>query len=766
MLRAAPGRRRGCGIWGDHLRRRPPGRLLIRYKPAEGFDDHPTSLSRNAVSALPARAQVAGGTPSPPAAEAALLATWLDRRLLSALLRDGLAPPGATAPPVLDLPGLSVTAEAVHALLRAPDGEDDPAQLEAAASGAWQRLMELPGGVLVRLTALGLDAFALKLLALCLAPDLDARYARIYGFVHDDLTRRRASRALLCRMLDRTDRDGAAFGQALAVAGPLRRLGLMRAVEGEMASALADLDAEPVILCAISGDLPTDLDSMVRREPWPGAETGALATPSPLDAGRALAEPAPGSKLLLVVGEHVSERHGWAEALLMQLRAAPLRLELPETALTDVRAGETLGRRLGLLAWLEGAVPIIDLPTVWQTPEARRAVASMLAPLAALAPLVVLLAEAGWVAPSLPAFTVRHQVRLRALTGTARRAAWRELATAHQIVLQPTELDLLAALTLGRSEIAQALGEAEALTWPERRPDAAALLAAGRRLASAVAPRFARRLPPELGLDRIVLPPDRHAQLREIVVQVRCAEAVQEGWGFRDLMLYGRGVTALFAGPSGTGKTLSARAIAGELGIDLLQIDLAQVVSKYIGETEKNLSAVFAAAQASGLALLFDEAEALFGKRNEVRDAHDRYANIETAFLLQRIEEFTGLVILTTNLRPNLDTGFLRRLQFVIDFPRPDAALRSEIWRRAFPPRAPLEADLDLDLLAERLDLTGGSIQAAALRAAYLAAGEGRSIAMRHVVYACRRELLKHGQLSAERELAALAAQLAERGSP
>jgi hypothetical protein len=743
---------------------RPFRGLLIGRKSAEGSDDHHISLYRAAVSALSARARAEiGAAALPPLAEAMLLAAWLDRRLLGALLRDGLTLAVTTAPPALDLPGLSITAEAVHALLRPPEGEDDPAQLEAAAAKVWRQLIDLPGGVLARLAPLGLDAFALQVLALCLAPDLDARYARVYGFVHDDLTRRRASRALLRRVLDSIDPDGAALAEALAAAAPLRRLGLVRAMAGEMASALADLEAEPVVLCALGADLPAELAAMIRRAPWPGAEAGALAAPSPSDAGQALAGSAPGSRLLLVVGEQAPERRSWAEALLAQLRAPPLRLELPETALTERRDGETVGRQLGLVAWLEGAAPVIDLPAAWQAPEARQAVASLLAPLAALVPLVLLLAGLGWAVPGLPAFATRHQLRLRPLTATARRAVWRQLTAAHRIALQPAELDLLARITLERSEIVQAVSEAETLTWPERRPDAAALRAAGRHLAAAAAPHFARRLPPEFGLDRIVLPPDRHAQLREIVVQVRYAEAVQEGWGFRDLMPYGRGVTALFAGPSGTGKTLSARAIAGELGIDLLQIDLAQVVSKYIGETEKNLSAAFAAAEASGLALLFDEADALFGKRSEVRDAHDRYANIETAFLLQRIEDFTGLVILTTNLRPNLDTAFLRRLQFVIDFPRPDAALRAEIWRRAFPPLAPLAADLDRDLLAERLDLTGGSIQAAALRAAYLAAGEGQPIGMRHVVYACRCELLKHGQLSAERDLAAFAARLVER---
>ena len=194
-----------------------------------------------------------------------------------------------------------------------------------------------------------------------------------------------------------------------------------------------------------------------------------------------------------------------------------------------------------------------------------------------------------------------RRVQLAPLDPEARRAQWREAAVARDVALHPAELARLAALSLERSEIALAVAHADAKSWPGGQPDGAAFLAAARRLAAVSTPRFARRIPPEIGLDRVVLPPDRHAQLREIVTQVRHAAHVQDRWGFKDVLLYGRGVAALFAGPSGTGKTISARAIAGELGMDLLQIDLAQVVSKYIGETEKNLSAVFAAAEGAGV---------------------------------------------------------------------------------------------------------------------------------------------------------------------
>src|SRR5262249_18959074 len=201
---------------------------------------------------------------------------------------------------------------------------------------------------------------------------------------------------------------------------------------------------------------------------------------------------------------------------------------------------------------------------------------------------------------------------------------------------------------------------------------------------------------------------------------------VYERWGFGARTSRGLGVTALFAGESGTGKTLAAEVLARELGLDLYRIDLAATVSKYIGETEKNLRRVFDAAEASGAGLLFDEADALFGKRGEGEDGHDRYANLEVAYLLQRMESYRGLAILTTNLRSNVDRAFLRRLRFVVQFPFPDAAQRAEIWRRTLPDAAPVDG-LDVDALA-RLNVSGGSIRSIALAAAFAAAENGGAL--------------------------------------
>lgn len=198
---------------------------------------------------------------------------------------------------------------------------------------------------------------------------------------------------------------------------------------------------------------------------------------------------------------------------------------------------------------------------------------------------------------------------------------------------------------------------------------------------------------------------------------------------------------------------MSAQVIARELGVDLMQVELSRCVSKYIGETEKNIDSCFAAAEAASAVLLFDEADALFGKRTEIRDAHDRYANVEVAYLLQRIEAFDGLVILTSNLKTNIDAAFLRRLQFVIDFPMPDEDQRCAIWDRAIPPEAPRASDVDTSFLARRLELSGGSIQQIAVNAAFAAAAEQAVISMRHITEATRKELIKMGMFAAEAAL-------------
>ena len=242
-----------------------------------------------------------------------------------------------------------------------------------------------------------------------------------------------------------------------------------------------------------------------------------------------------------------------------------------------------------------------------------------------------------------------------------------------------------------------------------------------------------------------MLPPTTLQLLREIAGAIAAREQVFREWNMQGRTGRSAGLMLLFAGASGTGKTMAASVLANHVGLELFRVDLAGVISKYIGETEKNLDRIFTAARDADAILLFDEADALLGKRAEVKDAHDRYANIEVAYLLQKMEEHDGVVILASNLPKNLDQAFSRRIHYVVEFARPGAVLREHLWRGMFPAEVPLAGDLDYAFLAEQFDLTGGDIQTIALEAAFLAAGEGSSVGMAHAMRAIARRQTKHG---------------------
>jgi AAA+ superfamily predicted ATPase len=254
---------------------------------------------------------------------------------------------------------------------------------------------------------------------------------------------------------------------------------------------------------------------------------------------------------------------------------------------------------------------------------------------------------------------------------------------------------------------------------------------------------LAQRIEPKVKLEDVVLPKEQSETLARIADQVRNRSRVYDGWGFRAQMSRGLGISALFAGDSGTGKTMAAEALAHDLRLNLYRIDLSAVVNKYIGETEKNLRRLFDAAEDGGAILFFDEADALFGKRSEVKDSHDRYANIEVNYLLQRLESYGGLAILATNMKSALDAGFTRRLRFIVTFPFPSQKEREAIWRKVFPAHTPVSNDMDYARLS-RLNLTGANIQSIAMNAAFLAARAGKdSVSMRYVLEAARAEFRK-----------------------
>lgn len=257
---------------------------------------------------------------------------------------------------------------------------------------------------------------------------------------------------------------------------------------------------------------------------------------------------------------------------------------------------------------------------------------------------------------------------------------------------------------------------------------------------------LAKKIIPLHTWEDIVLPADIKAQLKEIRLYIKHKGTVYSDWKFDKKLSLGKGLNALFSGPSGTGKTMAAQIIAKEAKLDIYKIDLSSVISKYIGETEKNLSKIFKEAETSNAILFFDEADALFGKRSEIKDAHDRYANIETGYLLQKMEEYEGVVILATNLSKNIDDAFLRRMQFIVEFPFPDKILRKQIWIKIFPEEAPLSNDINFNFISEKLKLAGGNIKNIAIASAFYAADGSESIKMSHIMHAAKREYQKMGK--------------------
>jgi SpoVK/Ycf46/Vps4 family AAA+-type ATPase len=330
-------------------------------------------------------------------------------------------------------------------------------------------------------------------------------------------------------------------------------------------------------------------------------------------------------------------------------------------------------------------------------------------------------------------------------------------ALASRFRLTPGQIGSVVAAAVGRAawRVASSPGSPPAAA----RVGAADLFACARAQSGHDLAALATRLEAAHGWEDIVLAPDAVAQLRELCQRVALRERVLGDWGFGARLSRGKGTNALFTGPPGTGKTMAAEIVARELGLDLYRVDLAGVVSKYIGETEKNLDRIFTAAQHSDAIIFFDEADALFGKRSEVHDSHDRYANIEISYLLQKMEQYEGITILATNLRGNLDEAFARRLAFTVHFPFPDEASRRRIWAVVWPREVPLAENVDFDRLARQFKLSGGSIRNIAVAAAFLAAEGGGRVTMEHLLRATQREYQKLGKQLAPEDVAAVPAE-------
>ncbi|HML36006.1 MAG TPA: ATP-binding protein [Bacillota bacterium] len=326
---------------------------------------------------------------------------------------------------------------------------------------------------------------------------------------------------------------------------------------------------------------------------------------------------------------------------------------------------------------------------------------------------------------------------------------WKEFSAAYSLTPEIGLDETAAKFVLSPGQIKTALAQAKSLSLvrgSDRIDEAALYESCYGQIRHGLKSGKARKVPSIFTWDDLILPPASKGMLRTACDQVRYQHTVYNQWGFGAKLPYGRGLSLLFSGPPGTGKTMGAQVVAGELKLELYKVDLAGVVSKYIGETEKNLEDIFREAAKSQAVLFFDEADVLFNKRTEVKDALDKYSNMEAAFMLQKIEEYEGVCVLATNLLQNFDEAFKRRLKFIVEFPFPNQEYRYKLWRSVFPARTPLSGELDYEYLARRFELSGSSIKNIAVNAAFMAAAGSGEVGMAEILQALRHELAKSGK--------------------
>src|SRR6266511_1069374 len=586
--------------------------------------------------------------------------------------------------------------------------------------------------------AFDLTPFDLDLLIVAIAPELDLRYERLYAYLQDDASRRRPTVDLALNLLCGSAGERIEARSRVAADAPLLRHRLLHLVvdpnqpHQPLLARAMKVDEQVLRLTLGESTLDPRLASCAELAPARRPLASLTLDPAsrralPLRAIRAV--PQSPQPRLYFHGPPGAGQRAAAEALATEARLPLLVVDLDRAGRSETPAEEII-RIAFREAWFRRSAIFLTGADALRDEPGRVARERLLEEISTSRVLTVL-AAAG--------IDVDGEVVAT-------------LAVHHRLTV---------------SRIAEAVSSVRnRVDWTGGEPSAAELFAAARAQSGQDLAAFARRIDRVYRWDDLILPDDALSQLRELRNWVAQRERVLREWGFDGVLALGRGICALFAGPAGTGKTMAADVLAGELELDLYKIDLATVVSKYIGETEKNLERVFVAAESANAVLFFDEADAIFGKRSEVRDAHDRYANIEIAYLLQRMEQYDGIAILATNLRENLDDAFLRRLHFIIEFPMPDAAHRERMWRQFLPTEAPVDGSIDYSFLARQFRLAGGNIKNIVLSAAFLAAASGDRIGMPHLIRATWREHQKMGRVLSEVDIGDYATVLHRGGEP
>jgi ATPase family associated with various cellular activities (AAA) len=600
---------------------------------------------------------------------------------------------------------------------------------EQAAAAAEAAGAAVPGpSSLERLArAFSLSPFEESILAACAAVELDTTVGGLCAQALNDADRKLFTVALAISVLPE------AHWTAITPAAPLRHWHLVELTTGPSLTACG-LRVDERVLHFMMGS--SQMDPRLEPLVTPLPDAALLRSQSEVVDGTVQAWQSATRNIIVpmqVHGADVRCRLAVAAAIARRVGLTPYRL--PAQVLPAApQELETFVRLWERESVLDHACPVLDCSGDLD-PARLASVRSMIEALQA--PLIV-------VTPQPVSGTLRPELLVEAPAPQASEQldCWRETLGPEAEALAPTLARISGQFHLSPADIDAIWKEARAATLDRPLANAAGVLwGAARRRSRGSLEEMAQRLQASPDWNDLVLPDPQKDILRQVATQVSHRARVYHDWGFDAGGTRGLGLGVLFSGPPGTGKTLAAEVLAAHLKLDLYRIDLSAVVSKYIGDTERNLRRLFDAAEICGAILLFDEADALFGERSEVKDSHDRYANIEVSYLLQRVEAYRGLAILTTNRKRALDQAFQRRLRFAVEFPFPDAQQRAEIWRRAFPPNTPREA-LDYTVLA-RLDLAGGGIRNIAMNAAFLAADDDKPVSMRHLLAAARAEYSK-----------------------
>jgi AAA+ superfamily predicted ATPase len=626
-------------------------------------------------------------------------------------------------------------------------------------------------GHLFRLQELGrlfkLSSFEIDILLVCLLPELDLRYQKLYGYLQDDITRRSPTIDLLLHLLCESFEQSPIARQAFLPQAPLMKYHLLR-LYGDSTPRKAPLLAESLQIDErITGYL-LEVDQIDARllpftrltQPSHGLQDVVV----PDDTKHRLAKLAIQFKKESLVsyfqgGNGVGKR-ATAEAMCSELGVPLLIVDVNRmvTANVSPELSVSLVFREGLLQ--NAALYLSSFDMLFSDEkELKAGYNAVINELDGYTKWVFLSGEKAWEPGSSLPDRQFVSVEFSMPSYLDRKLLWEKCWNGHNQLDADVDLsDLASKFRLSGGQIRDAVAMARNLAlWRDPEQGLVTtgdLSSACRQQSRHNLNTLARKISPKYHWADIVLPRDQMEQLHEICGYVKHYYTVYGDWGFDRKLSLGKGLNVLFAGSSGTGKTMAAEIIADELGLDLYKIDLSAIVSKYIGETEKNLDRIFREGQTSNAILFFDEADALFGKRSEVRDSHDRYANIEVAYLLQKMDEYDGVVILATNLRKNMDDAFARRMHFSLEFPIPDVSDRHRIWESIFPPEAPLSKDIDLQFMARQFKITGGNIKNIALGAAFLAAENGGYIDIESLIRATKREYQKMGRLCTEGEFA------------